>query len=407
MASELMYDIPPHVAPDHVYDFDFIRDPIFMDSLALGDIHGALLKLNEDTPEIFYAPRYGGRWFARSYDACYEIAQDTALFASGLGLGGMQLLPISSNPPEHETYRRALLQTFSPANVNAMLPLIQSMATGLVDAVAAKGQCEFVSEVAEPMPVVVFMNMLGLPLEAKPALRKIVVASMTVADIEEREALYGELIKHIDPVIDARLAKRENDMISRLLDTEVFGRQPNRDELRRYLVFLATAGLDTVVNALAFSTLHLAKDIDLQRQLRAEPSLIPEALEEFLRRYSPSTVFRHLTRDVEFRGVSMRRGDVVALLLPAANLDKRYFPQPERIVLNRDAGPVTFGTGIHRCLGSHLARLELRTLLTEWLAKVPEFELDAEVSPVCLPGLVYTAHKLPLRWTVETGKSGA
>ncbi|MET0371365.1 MAG: cytochrome P450, partial [Sphingobium sp.] len=123
--------------------------------------------------------------------------------------------------------------------------------------------------------------------------------------------------------------------------------------------------------------------------------------EELLRRYAVSSVARRVTRDIDYRGVPMKEGDRLHLLLPAANLDDSVYEDPDQVILRRKQPPVTFGTGVHRCLGSHLARLELRVLLTEWFARIPTFRLDPDDQPTMHAGLVYTVDRLSLLWDVE------
>jgi len=140
-------------------------------------------------------------------------------------------------------------------------------------------------------------------------------------------------------------------------------------------------------------------DKRLQQQLREHPEQIPQAVEEFLRRYTPSLVRRYLTRDAEYRSVKMKAGDSIILLLPAGNLDEHVFPNAGGFELGRDDPLITFGVGIHRCLGSHLARLEMRVVLEKWLARIPEFEIDPDQGSTARPGLVYSVDELHLRWT--------
>jgi cytochrome P450 len=383
--------IPDHVAPESVFDFDIARDP-----LLIGEPHSGLFELQKQAPEVFYTPRYGGHWIIQSRDAIFEASQDHEMFRSGGN--DRVLLPISSNPPEHGAYRKILLQAFSPKNVNAMLPMIRSMAVDLVSNVADRGACEFVAEVSEPMPVIVFMKMLGLPLELMTPLRKLIIAALEEGDPHTRNDIFDQQLVMLDPVIRDRMEKPAGDMLSHIASSEIDGRKPSFDEMQRYLLLLTNAGLDTVVNAMSFSVLHLARNPALQEKLRGNPALIADAVEEFLRRYAPSTIGRVVAQDANFRGVNLRAGDRVLLLLPAANLDAQAYPDPDDIVLRRNVPPMTFGTGIHRCLGSHLARLELRVLLTEWLTRIPPFSLDQQSPPQMHAGMVYTVDKLFLRW---------
>ncbi|HET9629494.1 MAG TPA: cytochrome P450 [Novosphingobium sp.] len=395
MASIGTLAVRPHVPPSLVYDFDIELDPTLK-----GHPHAGLSRLQDNAPEVFYSPRYGGNWLVRSYGLIHEIMQDPELFASG----GFEhdLIPIHANPPEHRQYRQVMLQAFSPKRVNAMLPTVRNMAVELIDAVASRGACEFVRDVAEPMPVIVFMRMLGLPLELMAELRRLVIKAFSASDPKVRATVFNEQLAIFDPIIRERIDQPQDDMLSAIIAAEIDGRKPTFEEVQGYLLLLANAGLDTVVNAMSFAVWHLAENPELQTRLRQQPDLIPAAVEEFLRRYAPSTISRYLTRDACFHGVEMKAGERVVLLLPAGNLDAMVYPDPCSVVLDREMPALTFGTGIHRCLGSHLARLELRTMIAEWLDRIPDFRLADDIPPQAHAGMVYMVDSLHLRWTANS-----
>jgi cytochrome P450 len=391
--------IPAHVPASRVYDFDFVND-----RLLKPDPHLGLLELAKRAPPIFYTPHYGGHWVARSHQAIFDITHAPDMFSSDAGTA-RPMLPISSDPPEHTAYRSILLQAFAPKNVNALLPMIRQMAVDLVEKVRRSGRCEFVSAVAEPLPVIVFMNMLGLPLELMGELRRTIITFLNEGDQHRRDQINEEQLALLSPVLEARIRKREGDMLSHVLNATFDGQHATMDEVQRYLLFLTNAGLDTVTNAMAFGMRQLASDLELQARLRADPSIANAVVEEFLRRFAVSSVRRKATRDAEFGGVSFRKGDVLHLLIPAANLDADVYPEPERVILSREEPPVTFGTGVHRCLGSHLARLELRNVLTEWMARIPFFRLDPDRPPKVHAGFVYTVDELNLVWDAENARA--
>jgi cytochrome P450 len=153
---------------------------------------------------------------------------------------------------------------------------------------------------------------------------------------------------------------------------------------------------------MSFAARHLATDPGLQDRVRSDPSLIPDFIEEMLRRYSVSSVLRYVTKDSEFRGVQLRKGERVHVLVPAGNLDADVYPEPARVEIGREEPAITFGTGVHRCLGSHLARLELRMLFEDMLRNWPSFGLDPAEPPTESAGMVYSVDRLPLRWTPAT-----
>lgn len=395
--SLLLAARPPHVPAEAVFDFDIEHDLLLRD-----EPHRGVSRLQHLAPELFFSPRHGGNWIARGHDVIHEVMQNADLFFSG----GFEhrLLPIHANPPEHVGYRKVLLTAFSPKVVSGLFPLIDGLAAELIDAAVPQGACDFVSAVAEPLPVTVFMNMLGIPLELMAPIRELVVAALRTSDLARRNELFNRQLELFDPIIKSHLDKRHDDMLDVVVNSQVNGRAPDFEELRGYLLLLANAGLDTVVNAMSFSVQHLARDLELQARLRAQPELISQAVEEFLRCYAPSTITRYATRDTVLRGNKIAAGDRIILLLPAGNLDAAVFPDPCAVDLERQTPMLTFGTGIHRCLGSHLARVEMRVVLTQWLARVPEFTLDQAHPVRSYAGMVYGIEELALTWSVAASQ---
>jgi cytochrome P450 len=383
--------VPAHIPPERVYDYDISHDPLLKP-----DPHQGLMELRRRAPEIFFTPRYGGHWVAQSHDAVLEITNNTDLFSSSLTR--RQLIPIGVDPPEHADYRKVLLHAFSPRTVTAMTASIEQLTAELVDKVAPRGRCEFVGEISEPLPVIVFMRMLGLPMEMLAPLRKLIIAAVEEGDLAKRDILYDEQMAMLDPVIHERTARPADDILSRIITADIRGRRPSYDEVQRFVLFLSLAGLDSVVNAMSFAVWHLARDPGLQSRLRADPAQIPAAMEELFRRYAVGTSGRRVTRDVTFRDVPLQAGDRFILLIPAANLDDARYASPEQVILGRQEPTLSFGAGIHSCPGAHLARLQIRSLLTEWLRRIPEFWIDEAFTPRAHAGVVYTVDELRLAW---------
>ena len=388
---------PEHVPEALAFDFDISHDPLMRPDIYLG-----LIELNRRTPEIFWTPRYGGHWVVRSHEAIFEVSRDYDRFSSDLTKvsDNRMMLPIFLDPPEHYAYRKILLGVFSPKAVNAMLPRIRELTSGITRDLAPMGRCEFVGDVSEVIPVTIFMQMLGIPTEMRLPLRKLIVASLIEGHPDDRDRIFAEMEEMLRTIIEARVIKREHDIISSMLDTDLdgHGRPPTFEEISSFVVFLTTAGLDTVTNAMSFSARHLATDIELQERIRADRSLIPDFIEEMLRRYAVSSVIRYVTEDTSFRGVGMIKGERVHVLLPAGNLDDAVYPDPAKAELGREEPAITFGTGVHRCLGSHLARLELRILFEDMLSNWPTFGVDPTDPPSESAGMVYSVDRLPLVW---------
>jgi cytochrome P450 len=381
---------PAHVADRFVYDFDSFRDPAYLE-----DPHARILDMIEHAPPVFWTPRNGGHWMIISHEAVFKASRDYAAFSSefvpqaqikamqaALPAGAPRIpqpLPINIDPPGHTMYRAPLQGAFSPKAMMALKDDIRALAAELIERVKTKGGCDFMAEVAEPMPVQVFLKMFGLPVEKQVQYRAIVKEHLSNADADPRESM-KRLMKIVDIMHETLLERRYNprdDIISLLWAAEVGGKPTTLDDLENYCVVLFIAGLDTVMNGMGHGVRHLASNPALQAELRANPKLIPEAAEELLRRYTFTVPPRIVGKDMHFEGAEMRKGERAFLFLPAADLDPREFSEPEIFDLSREnKAHIAFGTGPHRCLGSHLARIELQVLYEELLARLPQFRLD-------------------------------
>jgi cytochrome P450 len=403
---------PPHVAPRAVFDFDYFRDEGLF-----SDPHERILRLVHEAPPLMWTPRNGGHWIALGYEEAFRILREPETFSSSLmqtgsaeGFGAAFLpdgrriplmTPIMMDPPEHTRLRAPLQKTFSPKTVMALKREIEALAVSLVDAMAPLGHADFVSAVTEPLPVRMFLRMMGLPDDRIAEFRAMVREVFEPRGGDERDELL-RMRRIADAMADQILARREDprdDIISLLWKVEVDGRPMTLELMEDYCCLLFIAGLDTVINAMTYGIRHLALHPELQARLRAEPEQIVEATEELLRRYSFTGPVRRVTRDTELSGCTMKAGDLIFVYLAAVDLDPREFPSPERFDLEREnKNHLIFGAGPHRCLGSHLARLELQTLYQVVLERLPEFRPDPNRRAVYHPGNVLSVSSLPLRW---------
>jgi cytochrome P450 len=403
---------PDHVPDALVYDFDIHADPAL-----LADPHARLLDMLQSAPSVFWTPRNGGGWVIMSHAANYAASRDTESFSSefmpkaqmdamlaSLPPGAPHIpmpVPITLDPPEHTKYRLPLQKVFSPKTIAGLRESIAELAGHLIDGVKAKGGCEFMAEVAEPLPVQVFLKMLGLPLERQDEYRAIVKEHMAAIDTD-RQGSMRRLQRIAAAMRDTVLDRKDNprdDILSMLWQIEIDGQPTTLADMENYGVLLFIAGLDTVMNGMGLAMRGLALDPALQAQLRADPKLIPAASEEMLRRYTFTVPMRVIKKPVELAGATMMPGDVVKLLLPAADLDASEFPQPDGYDLGRENNVhIAFGVGPHRCLGSHLARVELQVLYEEMLARLPEFRLDPTRPPVFHGGHVMGIEEMHLVW---------
>ena len=405
---------PPHVHDRLVYDFDAFHDPAYLE-----DPYARIAEMIRQAPTVFWTPRNGGHWMIIGHEAVFKASRDYGSFSSefvpqaqikamqsALPPGSPHIpqpLPINIDPPDHTRLRAPLQGAFSPRAMMALKDDIRALAAELIDRVKPDGHCEFMAAVAEPMPVQVFLKMFGLPLDKQAEYRAIVKDHLSNAETDPRESMKRLMnvaaIMH-DTLIDRRDNPR-NDIISLLWQAEIDGHKTTLEDLQNYCVVLFIAGLDTVMNGIGHGVRHLATNPQLQAELRASPKLVPEATEELLRRYTFTVPPRIVHHDLEFEGAKMKKGERAFLFLPAADLDPREFSNPEMFDLSRENKVhIAFGTGPHRCLGSHLARIELQVLYEELLARLPAFRLDPAHRVHYHGGHVVGPDSLHLLWDV-------
>jgi cytochrome P450 len=267
--------------------------------------------------------------------------------------------------------------------------------------VADQGECDFIAAVAEPLPVLVFLKLMGLPQERLAEFRVLVhqVLAPGVLDPMEGAMRMRSVADAIGDVIRARRDDPKDDLISLLWATQIDGEPMSMEVMEDFASLLFLAGLDTVINAIGHAVRHMAAAPELQAHLRADPALIPEAVEEMLRRYSFVTLVRRVTRDMDFFGWRLGQGERIMFSLAGAGLDPAYWSAPEVYDLSREnKAHIAFGVGPHRCVGSHLARLELQLLYGELLQRLPVFRLDPERPVIYRAGNILAVESLPIRW---------
>jgi cytochrome P450 len=402
---------PAHVPDSVVYDFDYFADPAY-----LRDPHERVRDLLRTAPPVFWTPRNGGHWMLISHAAIFNAARDVETFSSEViprvqikemlsrlpaGTPHIpQVVPITVDPPEHAKYRGPLNRPFSPKAINALKDSIRELANKQIDEVIDRGHCDFMREIAEPVPVRVFLKMLGLPLERMDEYRELVRQHLGDPEPDPRNTLkkLWKITASMKETILARKDDPQDDLISLLWKTELDGKPMDIDGMEDFCVVLFIAGLDTVMNGMGHGMRHLARHPELQAELRANPQLIPAATEELLRRYTFTIPPRRVARDVVLEGAPMKAGDRAMLFLPAADLDPKEYANPEQFDLKRETVHIAFNAGPHRCLGSHLARVELQIVYEQMLARLPEFRLDPANPPTFHGGHVVGVDSLHLLW---------
>ena len=311
--------------------------------------------------------------------------------------------PVSLDPPIHADVRRLLLPAFSVAAIDRVEPLTRTIVGELIADIAARGPgpLDAATEFAQHVPVRVIAAMLGIPVALEATFTNWVDRILKVGanQPEVQSAAAREVREYFAGLVEERRADPSppDDLITYLIGAQIDGAPLDRKYIIGILFVLLMAGIDTTWSSIGSSLWHLATHPEDRERLVAQPELMPMAVEEFLRLYSPATMARIARQDCEIAGVAVRAGERVLLPFPAANRDPAVFSRPDEAVLDREINRHSaFGLGIHRCLGSNLARMELRVALEGWLAAFPSFELDPDHAVTWTGGQVRSAKTLPL-----------
>ncbi|NCZ93334.1 MAG: cytochrome P450 [Actinobacteria bacterium] len=363
-----------------IFDPEFVRDPF-----------PSFAAIRESQCPVAHTERWGGSWLPTRYEDVVAIAQEYETFTSrGIlvlppppgqtegAYGGVAAPPITSDPPDHHWHRRLILPVFAPQAVAKYEQGTRDLCNSLIDAFIDKGVADAAGDYAQHIPVRVIATMLGVPLEMEEEFTDWVRGTLeNMTDMERRKWARQNIIEFfLAQVKDRQENPRENDLITELMNSEVEGKKVPIEYVLGVCNLMLVAGVDTTWSAIGSTLWHMAQHPEHRKQLRDNPDLWPTAIEELLRVYAPVTMARIVDHDVEYNGCPMKAGDRVLMPFPAANRDPRVFENPDEVILDREHNRhVAFGSGIHRCAGSNLARLEVRVALQTWLERIPEFEL--------------------------------
>jgi cytochrome P450 len=361
---------------------------------------------------VAHSDRYGGAWLPVTHDLVSEVAYDTEHFTSRTVVvserrPGPDALPapiglsppITSDPPYHGIIRRMLLPAFAPKPIAALEPFTRDLCRDLLAATAGRTTFDAAVEYTRHIPVRVIVRFLGFPPEDADLFRGFISLVLEQVDrpADERETMFTELDDYMDAQIADHIAHPRDDLTSFLIEAEIDGSKLSTEHIRGSMILLMIAGIDTTWSAIGASLWHLAQHPGDRRRLATEPGLMDTAVEELLRAYAPVTMARLVAKDFDFHGHPLKEGDWLLLPFPAANRDPAAFEDPTQVRLDRARNRhAAFGLGRHRCLGSNLARMELRVALEEWLARYPEFELSDPSAVTWSAGQVRGPRTLPV-----------
>ncbi len=360
------------------------------------------------TCPVAHTERFEGCYFPSTYAAVRAVSYNTEDFSSrriivrDTKVTPIPAPPITSDPPEHKAWKQALLPFFTPDETAKLEARARATCEELIDAFPPGG-CDVAEAYTRHIPVRVIAHLLGLPEEDGDLFRHWIhmVLEVGVTDASVVVPTAMEMHAYFLQQIAARQARPGDDLISKLMAAEIGGVPASPEHVVGMLRLLLIAGIDTTWSAIGAALWHLAGHPEDAARLRAEPALMPTAIEEFLRAYAPVTMAREVIKDTVIEGCPMHAGHMVLLSFPSANRDPALFPEPDRVMLDRaENRHAAFGLGIHRCVGSNLARMELTVAVETFLQRVPEFRMSGPVRWAV--GTVRGPRSLPMMFSGES-----
>ncbi len=403
---------PDKVMPEHPPVTDWVHDFDHTDPRWTENPFPIWEELRAAGP-VVHTERFLGCYLPVTYEAVREIAHDTEHFSSRRVIvrdvrpeqtGSAP--PITSDPPEHKPAKQLLLPPFTPDAMKKLEPRVRAICNELIDEFIADGKCDAAARYTKYIPVRAIAHMLGIPEGDSDLFIKWIheILELGIRDNDALMRAVHEMTEYFGGHIAARKQRPTDDLISTMMNARDKNGNPLDDEhVLGSLRLLLIAGIDTTWSAIGASLWHLAKTPADRERLVAEPSLMPSAVEELLRAYAPVTMAREVMKETVISGCPVKPGNMVLLSFPAANRDPAMFPDADKVVIDRKENRhAAFGLGIHRCVGSNLARMEMTVAIEEWLKRIPDFRLDPAGKVKWSEGTVRGPRQLPVLF----GKAG-
>jgi cytochrome P450 len=392
--------IPASVPPNLVREVDF-------DALTAkgNDPWLAIAALHDGPPVVWMTEANFGRpgWVLTRHDVINEAfinyehfsSERPGMIADMLG-EPVRLNPIEIDPPRHHAYRQVLNPFFTPKAMKSFEDPVRQCSRELIAKFKDRGECEFVDEFAVPFPSYIFLDLMDMPRDRLEDFigwqDQLMRAPDPMARVAAARAIYAYLKEHMA----AQQAHATNDLLRGMVSAEIDGRPIDYYELMGMFYVLYVGGLDTVYSTIGWIIHHIATNPDLQARLRADLSLVPQAIEEFCRAFSVVVTHRQVAKDFVFHGVPMKKGDEVNLPIMLANRDPAVHENPHVVDIDRKPRHITFGTGTHNCVGIHLAKRELRIVVEEFLTNFADIRLKPGETPRYHTGRTFGFDHLPL-----------
>ena len=402
-AADAAYEVPPHVPKELVRSLGVTEGPEF-----LAAPHKFMADLQDTQPPIFFnvSPTHGGAWNLINYEDAFFTLRHPELFTTAGATpfprdpnNYFYMIPLEIEPPDHRKYRNILDPMLSPRAILALEANIRELTNDLIDKFIDKGECEFTTEFGRPLPVGVFLKFMGLPLEMIDTFVGWAMGLLHSQDRATAGRCMMEACGYLEEAIKEKRQNPDGGAVSTIVHAVVDGEPiPERDAFG-FTFFLFIAGLDTVFATLNNMWVWLAENPERRQEIRDNPEKIGSVVEELLRVFSVTFSGRTLTQDYELRGVKLKKGDKITSILPACNYDPKVFENPRAVNFDRPRKPVlAFAGGVHSCMGAHLARLEIKICLQEFLRRIPDFQLKAGTKIEYWPGGVVGPKSVPLSW---------
>ncbi|MGA2053872.1 MAG: cytochrome P450 [Bradyrhizobium sp.] len=358
------------------------------------------------TSPVVHTERFLGCYMPTTFEAVKQITYDTEHFSSrrvvvrDVRPDTIPAPPITSDPPEHKPAKQLLLPSFTPDAVKKLEPRVRAICNELIDGFIDDGGCDAAARYSKHIPVRAIAHMLGIPEADGDRFIKWIheILELGIKDQAVLIKAVQEMIAYFSGHIERRKKEPADDLITTLMNARDKDGRPLSDaHVQGTLRLLLIAGIDTTWSAIGSSFWHLARTPADRERLLAEPELLPTAIEEFLRAFAPVTMAREVMKETEIGGCPIKPGNMVLLSFPSANRDPAVFPDADKVVIDRKQNPhAAFGLGIHRCIGSNLARMEMTVAIEEWLKRIPDFRLDPAGKVTFSEGTVRGPRQLPI-----------
>ena len=397
-----MEHVPPHVPKELVRSAGITFGPDF-----LAAPHEFMASMHEKFPRIFYdVTPFQNAWTLIGHEDAQFMLRHPEYFSNEGATpfprdpnDYFYFIPIEIDPPDHRKYRAILDPVFSPQAVAKLEDNIRQLANDLIDDCLENGECEFTTAFGRPLPVSVFLDLMGLPQEKRDTFVTWACDLLHSNDHQIMARTMDLIGDYLKEVIEEKRQNPDDRVISRIVHAQFDDRPIHPKEVFGFVVFLFIGGLDTVFATMNNIWLWLANNPDRRQEIISEPENIANQLEELLRVFSVTFSGRMIREDFEMNGIQMKRGDRITACLPAANYDPKVFPNPRTVDFHRPRKPVlAFAGGVHSCMGAHLARLEIKIGMQEWLRRIPEFSVKPDTQIIYRPGGVVGPDTLPLVW---------